>query len=405
MLTWERKIKMIKPPRLFLVTMSVLTFSLLASCSLGSKNAQADMATLATPTIAPTTIELTAHADAASLSGSGQIIQYIYTVKNTGTVAVPGIIELTNATCPQVNTVGNLDGNLDPGESVTCTSQYAVVQADIDSGSVSNTMTASVNGIKSNVATTKVDKNPPAALNLTKTANPVTYSKVGDMITYTYVIMNSGTANLGPAQFTVTDAGISAPINCGDANATLAPAATLSCTTIYAITQADVDAGSVTTNATASGGGAAVSPPAGATITKSGSTTATVTPAANNTNFTAGSTIQHKVVSGEWLWQIARCYGADPAKTLQANPQLRDPRHISPDMVVTVPNIGSVSTIYGPPCVVTYTVQDGDTWVTIAQKYNADPLVLQMVNANSLAVGRVIKVPINSAGGAATLSK
>ncbi len=41
-----------------------------------------------------------------------------------------------------------------------------------------------------------------------------------------------------------------------------------------------------------------------------------------------------------------------------------------------VPNIGSVGTIYGPPCVVAYTVQPGDTWNSIALKYDADLAVL-----------------------------
>jgi LysM repeat protein len=111
----------------------------------------------------------------------------------------------------------------------------------------------------------------------------------------------------------------------------------------------------------------------------------------------AGSTIQHKVVKGEWLWQIARCYGADPAKTLKANPQLSNPGFLSPDIIVTVPNIGSAGKIYGTPCVGTHTVQSGDTWNSIALTYNADPLVLQIVNKNVLTVGQAIIVPLNSA--------
>jgi LysM repeat protein len=45
-----------------------------------------------------------------------------------------------------------------------------------------------------------------------------------------------------------------------------------------------------------------------------------------------------------------------------------------------------------------HTVQTGDTWSSIALKYNADATVLQMVNSNTLAVGKAIKVPLNSAG-------
>jgi hypothetical protein len=111
------------------------------------------------------------------------------------------------------------------------------------------------------------------------------------------------------------------------------------------------------------------------------------------------------VVDGEWLWQIARCYGADPAGTLRANLQLPNPGYLSPGITVTVPNIGSAGRIYGPPCVGPHTVQTGDTWESIAQKYNADVTVLKMVNKNILTVGQVIKVPLNSAGGVLQLSK
>jgi LysM repeat protein len=165
----------------------------------------------------------------------------------------------------------------------------------------------------------------------------------------------------------------------------------VTCSVIYTVTQANMDSGSVVTTATASGGGVAPSQPASATVTKG-------TVVQTNPNLTAGSTIKHQVVDGEWLWQIARCYGADPAKVVQANPQLANPAQISPNTTVTVPNIGSVGKIYGTPCVGKHTVQSGDTWSSIALKYNADSTVLQMVNSNSLAAGTVLKVPLNSAG-------
>ena len=166
---------------------------------------------------------------------------------------------MTGATCPEVNTVGNKDTALDLNEMLVCTSAYTITQADLDKGSVTTIAMATVNGINSNQVTTTVATVPPVILKLTKTANPVTYDHVGQTITYTYVITNSGTATLGPAQFTVTDAGFSAPINCGDATLTLAPNATVTCSAVYTITQANMDAGSVATNATASGGGVAPS--------------------------------------------------------------------------------------------------------------------------------------------------
>jgi LysM repeat protein len=375
--------------------LSALLTAALASCGLFGDTTTPEEVVKATPVIAPTTIELTATANPKTLPALNQAITYTYTVKNTGSVAVPGPASIpSGAACVEVNTIGNADANLDPGESVTCTLTYTVVQSDLDAGTVTNTATASVGGVNSNTAITIVSKALPAALNLTKTANPVTFNQVGQAITYNYVVMNSGIMALGPAQFVIKDPAFPAPINCGNAAAVIEPLAALNCTAEYKITDADMSAGSVATSAVASADGVADSPASSATVTKEGTATAAATA---NPNLTAGSTVQHKVVKGEWLWQIARCYGADPAKTLLANPQLSDPAQISPDTIVSVPNIGGAGKIYGPPCTKTHTVQSGDTWDSIARAYNADLLVLQKVNHDTLIIGQTLTIPFNSA--------
>ncbi len=116
-------------------------------------------------------------------------------------------------------------------------------------------------------------------------------------------------------------------------------------------------------------------------------------------NLVPGSTIQHKVSSGEWLMQIARCYGADYKAVLQANPKLSNPNMIKPGETVLAPNIGSVGQIYGPPCVEQYTIQTGDTWTSIAQQFATTTMILQRANPVSLlVVGRKIYVPANASG-------
>jgi LysM repeat protein len=392
-----KDVKMTKLIRSLILSAVIMT--ILTSCSLFNNDTQ-DATIQATPALLPTgvVIELTVQADTSvPFTTVGQVIKYNYNVKNIGTLPAPGPVTIPGAACPAINTVGNLDASLDINEVLVCTSSYTITQADLDKGSVTTITTANVGGVNSSPVTTTVAIVPPAILKLTKTANPVTYDQVGQIINYTYVITNSGVTTLGPAQFIVTDAGLAAPINCGAATTTLAQNTTVTCSAVYTITQANMDAGSVATSATASGGGVAPSQPASATVTK-GTTTAP----SNPTNLVAGSTIKHQVADGEWLWQIARCYGADPVKVSAANPPA--PAHISPNTTVTVPNIGSVGKIYGPPCVVMYTVQTGDTWNSIAAKYNADPTVLQMANANTLTVGSVIKVPINSAGATVAIS-
>src|SRR5262249_55729030 len=125
-------------------------------------------------------------------------------------------------------------------------------QADLDAGSITNVATASGNGLTSNQATATVTGTQTRSISLTKTANPTTYSAVGQVITYTYVIRNTGNVTLaGP--FTITDNKIGTITPCG--SGPLAPGASTSCTAPYTITLADLTAGSVTNIATASGNG------------------------------------------------------------------------------------------------------------------------------------------------------
>jgi uncharacterized repeat protein (TIGR01451 family) len=378
---------------LILAAMAVL---LLASCSFG--NADPAPLLIAQPTASLSqlvVIELTVQVDTTiPFNTVGQTIQYKYNIHNTGSTSTPGPVSVTGGTCPEISTVGNFDTALDVNETLVCTSSYTITQADLDRGSVTNIVTATVNGINSNQATTTVPTVKPATLKLNKTASPILYDHAGQVITYTYVITNAGTSTLGPAQFTVIDTGLSAPVNCGEATLSLASNATVSCSASYTITQANMDSGSFATSATASGGGASPSQPASATVTKGSAAQSNPSAA----NLTAGSTINHQVAPGEWLIQIARCYGVTYASLRTANPQLTNPGQIAPNTTISVPNIGSAGKIYGQPCIGTHTVQSGDTWASIALKYNADPTVLQMVNANSLSVGKVLVVPLNSAG-------
>ncbi len=86
---------------------------------------------------------------------------------------------------------------------------------------------------------------------LTKTANPTTFSNVGDVIAYTYVITNSNSAN-GLLDSAPADDKV-ALVDCPSP---LVPASgTLTCTGTYQITAADVAAGSVTNTVTVDGEG------------------------------------------------------------------------------------------------------------------------------------------------------
>ena len=336
---------------------------------------------------------------------AGEVITYQYVVTNTGNQQLAGPIIITDpprqAVCPNVNTVGDLDAFLDLNETITCTATYTITEADINNGSVTNIATATVGGIISNSAsitlTRSVVPTPSTILTLSKTANPQTYGQIGQTITYTYVITNAGTTPLGPVQFTISDNKLGAAFNCGQPNTTIAAGQTLTCTSTYIITQADMSSASLTNTATASGA-QQTSGPATATITN---TTLALTPVVTftptfSTTYTPGSTVQHRVAVGEWLYQIARCYGANIKELLDANRQIPNPNAIVKDQFVTVPRIGSAGRIYAPDaCVVFHTVRSGDTWASIAQQYNACQSVLQRVNPAGLTGS--VKVPKNSA--------
>ncbi|WP_420644705.1 LysM peptidoglycan-binding domain-containing protein [Candidatus Leptofilum sp.] len=115
---------------------------------------------------------------------------------------------------------------------------------------------------------------------------------------------------------------------------------------------------------------------------------------AENTNVPAvGSTVDHQVQAGDWLMQIARCYGADYAAVRRANPQLANPNFIKPGAVVTVPNIGSHGDVHGSPCVAEYTVAMGDTWLGLAEQFGTTAVILRRVNPGPLLAADKIIVP------------
>lgn len=92
---------------------------------------------------------------------------------------------------------------------------------------------------------------PAPELGLSKTADAESYSAVGDQITYTYVLTNTGNTILGPSQFFIDDDKINggAPITCGAASTTLQISGTVTCTAVYTVVSGDLESGSVTNSA------------------------------------------------------------------------------------------------------------------------------------------------------------
>jgi uncharacterized repeat protein (TIGR01451 family) len=226
-------------------------------------SASADSTVSLTDTVTVTAIPMLAidkTADPLTYDQVGQVINYTYQVSNPGYISVHGPVDVNDdkvsVNCPSINSVGNHDKYIDPGEVLTCSASYTITQADLDAGSVTNTATATADGVTSLPDTATVTVVQVPALTLVKTADPLTYDHISQVISYTYVVSNTGTLSLlGPV--TVSD-DKAAPVTCppvssvGNEDDYLDPAESLVCSATYTITQNDLDAGSVLNTATAS---------------------------------------------------------------------------------------------------------------------------------------------------------
>src|SRR5439155_608759 len=204
----------------------------------------------------------------------GQTVTYSYTVTNTENVT----LSTFTLTDDQINSSTAFScgaTSLAPGSSTRCTAPYVITQANLDAGSVTNTATAHGTNpqggtVDSGPAQATITRTTTGALTLAKSASQAKNSKLGQTGTYSYKVTN--TENVTLSTFTVTDDHINSntAFSCGATS--LAPGASTSCTAPYVITQANLDAGTVTNTATAHGtnpqGGTVDSAPAQATITR-----------------------------------------------------------------------------------------------------------------------------------------
>jgi len=184
-------------------------------------------------------LSLTKVASPLTYDTLSQTITYSYVITNTGNVTLMGPFSITDdkasVTCTQP-----ADNALSPLETMDCTASYSITQADLDNGSVTNKATATNGTVTSNEATATVTAVSHPVLTLDKSADPMTYDSVGDVISYNYLMTNSGNVTL-TSPFTISDDKATnescPPIT------SLAPGDSITCTSSYTITQADLDAG------------------------------------------------------------------------------------------------------------------------------------------------------------------
>ncbi len=195
----------------------------------------------------------------------GDAIQYSYLVTNIGNATLSSI-SVNDSTAGHVTCPTPASPGLAPGAAETCTADhtYTVTQTDVDAGGVSDTATASgidLLGTTSpassgslSVPAEPADPELSIAKHGTNT-NPADQNdiRVGDTIDYSYQVTNTGDVTL--TTVAVTDPTLGS-VTCPPLPPRgLAPGASITCTAdnAYTVTQADIDTGGASDEATATG--------------------------------------------------------------------------------------------------------------------------------------------------------
>ena len=207
---------------------------------------------------------------------AGDTITYTFVIRSTG-VRTVSQVSLSDprvggaVACPTATLAGRA--------RTTCTATYAITQADVDAGAVTNTATVTGRDPAGAAITPATDSTttPTSALSalaLDKTAGtPVDANgdgrlDAGDRIPFSFLVTNTGARTV--TGLVVRDPLLTAAPACP--STALLPGASTTCGATYVVTQADVDAGAVTNTATVTG-----TAPDGTPVTSEPDSTTTAT--------------------------------------------------------------------------------------------------------------------------------
>ena len=297
---------------------SSITNKATASTTYGGNEVKSNEATATVTATQTPAITLTKNTTTASFDHVGQVINYTLVATNDGNVTLHDV----SISDPQLGRRPRAAATLAPGDRLTCTGSHTVTQAILDAASTTTPRkrgrkgnkrdkerrglgkegTRSVSGkgpqdqpVQPRPRLVPAAQNP--AISLTKSASPTTYKAIGDVISYSYVVKNTGNVTL-PGPFSISDDKLGA-ISCPTGS--LAPNVTVTCTASYTIKLSDLDAGSIKNTATAStsyGGKTITSDPADATVTAVQTSAITLTKAATPATYSkVGDVIAYTLVA------------------------------------------------------------------------------------------------------------
>jgi uncharacterized repeat protein (TIGR01451 family) len=188
---------------------------------------------------------------------AGASVYYRFVVENTGDVPLTHV----SVSDPDINLSAC---SWHDGDGNPLTAPFTLPVADTDEGHIAYCVLGpftAVSGSHTNTANAKSDQTAPVSdsaaygttgLTLVKSSLESSFTNVGDLIHYQYVVSNSGFAPLqGPVTVTDDKASVTCPdlTTVGDHDNFLDPGESITCTATYTVTAGDVTAGYVTNNA------------------------------------------------------------------------------------------------------------------------------------------------------------
>ena len=231
-----------------------------------------DSATDSSTVISPPPLTVTKTADVATYAAVGDPIVFTITAQNTGAALLSSVTvtdpQATITSCTPTLPVSALA----IGGSIVCTATHAVTQIDLDNGLFTNVATAQATNVSNNTVSSSGSVAVPAtqtpAMTLRKIATTPSFSAVGDNVSFTIDVINTGNVTLSSVGVVDINATLGA---CSPATpvAALAPGNTVSCTATRTVTQVDLDAGIINNTAEAT-----ATDPLGGSLSRSGSASA-----------------------------------------------------------------------------------------------------------------------------------
>jgi hypothetical protein len=205
----------------------------------------------ATATVFTGALFLTVTPSSTTVSQVGQVISYTYVLRNNTNHILNAPYAISDSltgdeTCPQS------PSPLPAGGTITCTGSFTVTQATLDNGISARNITGSSraeNGnqtVGTNSVRVTVDVTQSPAITMAYSAAPSPATALGTAISYMYSLTNTGNVTLtSPTIADTKVTGVTCP-------ASIAPGASVVCNGTYTVTQADLDAGSISNQATGS---------------------------------------------------------------------------------------------------------------------------------------------------------